>query len=231
MTMDNIADGYDEILHMRHQLYQQFADTAQVVQATGPQGLRMITVPIERIRGEYSFRFVAGRGMAQREVQRTQLLSYLTIAAQNPMIAMRTNFDNLIHDIVASFDALPDPSRYLLGSPVQSIPQEQELLVMLTGVPMPVNTNDDHMQHLQVLAQFVESPQWEELPDEYKQLIEAHGKEHIPFAQNMMAAQMGPGNSAQSGSPDRPGLPTGAATEGEAMKAIRRENAPKVYMQ
>lgn len=225
MTLDNLADGWEDILTMRHQLYRQFVSQAQVVKVAGPDGLKLITADAEQIRGEYDFRFICGRGMGQREVQRTQLLNMLTIAAQNPQVGLRTNFDNLIVDTFATFDALPDPTRYLLKQPWQEIPQEQELMVMLTGVPMQVNVNDNHVQHLQVLAELTEGPQWENLPPEIQQLVEEHGKQHIPMAANMLAAQQATG---ASGSPKRPMLPGAATEEADIMKAVNRQNAPMV---
>lgn len=228
MTLDNIADGFDEMLTIRHQLYRQFATSEQTVKVAGPSGTKMVAVPIDRVRGNYGFHFISGRGLGQREVQRTQLLNILTIAAQNPLVGMRTNFDNLLTDIYQTFDALPDPSRYLLSGPVQSIPQEQELIIMMTGVPMPVNINDNHIEHLQVIAEFTQSPQYAALPEAYRQIIERHGKEHIPLAQNMMAIAQG---SGASGSPRRPQIEGNLNTEADALKNINSQNAPELRTQ
>jgi hypothetical protein len=225
LTLDNVADGFDEMLTMRHQLYRQFATQSQVVKSVGPQGLKIVTVPIDRVRGNYGFRFIAGRGMGQREVQRTQLLNLLTISAQNPIVGVRMDFDKLIHDTIATFDALPDPSRYLLAQAYESIPQEQELMVMMTGVPMPVNPNDNHVEHLKVLAEFTQSDQYEQLDEQVRQIVDTHGKQHIPFAQNMLALQVGTG---ASGSPNRAQISGNLNTEADVMKTVNRQNAPSL---
>lgn len=225
MTLDNLADGWDEILSIRHQLYRQFVSQAQVVKVAGADGLKLITAEAEQIRGEYDFRFICGRGMGAREVQRTQLLNMLTIAAQNPQVGLRVDFDKLIVDTFATFDALPDPTKYLLKQPWQEIPQEQELMVMLTGVAMPVNVNDNHLGHLQYLAEIEGTGQLDNLPPEIRQLVDEHWKEHVPFLQNMLASQQGTG---ASGSPKRPMLPGAATEEADVLKAVNRQNAPMV---
>ena len=53
MTLDSVADGFDEMLTMRHQLYRQFATRDQMVQIAGPEGVQSVNVPISRIRGNY----------------------------------------------------------------------------------------------------------------------------------------------------------------------------------
>ena len=225
MSLDNIADGFDEMLTIRHQLFRQFVSQDQVVHVAGREGLKLQTAGVEVIRNNYGFRFICGRGMGQREVQRTHLLNLLTIAAQNPQVGLRIDFDKLITDVCATFDALPDPTRYLLTQSWQSIPQETELMVMMTGVPMPVNLNDNHVEHLQVIAQFTDSPQYESVPPEIKQIIEEHGKQHIPLAQNQLAAMQATG---ASGSPKRPMIPGAATNDADVMKTINRQNAPQV---
>lgn len=91
---------------------------------------------------------------------------------------------------------------------------QRENLKMLNGEQVPVNTWDDHQQHVLEHNNERKKQKFENSPDQVKQLFEQHVQMHqMVMQQNMVQAQggmgAGPGAPMVPGGPPGPGVPSG----------------------
>lgn len=222
---DAVSDGNEEMLEMRHALYKQFSTRDFTVKAIGRGGIQSVRVSLEDIRGQYGFRFISGRGLGQTEINRTHLMNMLTITSQNPMAAQHTRFVNVLTDIWATFPGVDDPSRYVIDETQPEIPQQVEIQIMEQGVPMLPRPNDNHIQHAEVLQQYMASEQFASQPQNVQEIVQQHAAQHQPYVEAIESSQ---GTQGPSGSPDRAQIPGRATTDADVLKVINRQLAPSV---
>lgn len=226
LFIDGVADEMGGVFQQRHALIQQYGDQGYVVRAIGEKGLRPIFVEPQQIAYNYDFVFRTGRELVQKELYRNQLLQGITVASQNPMLAQITNFPELMRTYWAMMD-IPNTGDFVIDPMKAGLTQQAEIMVMAMGEPVSVRPTDNHIEHVTVLQELMQSPEFGQIPQQGQALIAEHLKEHMPYYQQLVAIQ---GQAKGLSAPERAHTAT-TETQGEVLSTANRELAPKVRTQ
>lgn len=134
---------------------------------------------------------------------RTQLAEIVKSGMMGPVVQDPTFISHLLE----IFD-MPAPESFLSLNSLDMSKQERELTRLVSGQPVELGPDDNDDVHLQVIARFTKTAQWDVLEPQLKQLVLAHRQEHTMRLQQQMMAQQQAAMAAQGGRPGAaPGQP------------------------
>ena len=119
---------------------QQYLDQYEVFRILGREGYDFPELGPEDIAGDYDFIPMGSVTGPNKEVERQQLIQFLTVAAGNPVMAQRINWEEILNELVIKFD-FPFPHRFILPPNKMSLP----LPYLERMLQMAIENKDDSL--------------------------------------------------------------------------------------
>ena len=102
---------------------QQYLDEFEVFRILGREGYDFPQLGPEDIAGDYDFIAMGSVTGPNKEVERQQLIQFLTTAAANPVMAQRLNWEEILNELVIKFD-FPFPHRFIVSPNKMTLPPQ-----------------------------------------------------------------------------------------------------------
>jgi hypothetical protein len=133
---------------------QQYLDQTEVFRILGREGYGFPELGPEDIAGDYDYIPMGSVTGPNKEVERQQLIQFLTTAAANPVMAQRLNWEEILNELVMKFD-FQFPHRFINAPNKGTLPpQYLEKLIqiaMANGDHQLVESLTEELQNLQMM--------------------------------------------------------------------------------
>jgi hypothetical protein len=206
--------GWPELIRQIHALYAAFGPDEKWFRVTGDTEAQRIT-PAE-LRGNFEYTFSGNSVNTNREVTRNIAQIRYSTLITNPLVNQDMNaLLELTKDFVRHFpegcntEALV-PKLPGMGGAHPPMDQATEYQIMKLGKNVEALPLDNHIEHIQVLQQIINSPDFENQPEWVAGYVASHLQAHMQQAQ----AQMQQGGPVPAGGGMANNAPQGMTQSG-----------------
>lgn len=184
----NLERGYKRIVRIMFDIEREYWSGEHWLRLAGEEGARWFNVDFDKIVGEFDFD-VVGSQFAINKQNQFQALMAVTPTLENIGRLQPGTVD--LHELartIVETAQIPNFDRIVPKDP-RDQGQEVENRVMQMGIRVKPDFDEDHQQHLEVLAREIERAQNEGDSEDYLALLMEHAIDHTKMLEQIQAQQ------------------------------------------
>lgn len=201
----------ERFLQVCHLNNHQFLEEERIVVLTGDiKGYQHLKVTPDKLEGPAKFDVMLAPQIELLGIRGQQMLAYMERTMANPMLAGAIDGKQLMRIIWEDLFGTREVNYIFPEGDQRLLSQDDENLVMIKGIEVPVRAYHNHEEHRRNLLKVMSMPEFEEFSDEARSAFVAHFQNHELWAKRLNEQatnpmnQMMPPGAEQSGAPGVP---------------------------